>query len=221
MIFVNFKTYKETTGEKAIKLQEAINHVSKETKVPIISCPQAIDLRAIKTSATSPVWAQHVDFYDRGRATGWFLPEIAKEAGAKGVLLNHSEHRLPFGILNDTVKRCRAIGLKMLIFAALPSEAVSIVELKPDFIGYEPPELVGSTTISVATAHPDVIKEVANITEKARIPLIVGAGVHTLMDVETSLRLGAVGIAVATDVDKAKNPEKALRKLAEGFKGNI
>jgi len=77
---------------------------------------------------------------------------------------------------------------------------------------------VGSTTTSVAEAQPEVISQAEEIARSAGLPLIVGAGIHNLSDVKKSLELGAVGVAVATDVVKSADPKKELMELTEGFK---
>lgn len=215
MIFVNFKTYKEASGVLAISLVETIREVASETGVEIVSCPQTADLREAAKLSNHPVWAQHTDAQERGRATGWFPPETARSAGAEGTLLNHSEHKLSLGVLGETLARCKEAGLKTLVFADSLKEAKIVAELQPDLIGYEPPEFVGSRTTSVASAKPEIIKAVVEAVAPA--PVVVGAGVHSREDVEVSLKLGAVGIAVATDVVLAENPEKELRDLAGGF----
>ena len=215
MIFINFKTYKESSGKRAIELAKTIAEVSNTTGVEIIACPQAADLREV-VKVSGQVWAQHVDPEERGRATGWFPPEIAKETGAKGVLLNHSEHKLSVGQLGETLTRCKDIGLKTLVFADSVEEAKVVAKFKLDFVGYEPPEFVGSRKISVATAKPEVIKAVVDAIKPT--PVIVGAGVHSTEDVRVSIKLGAVGIAVATDVVLTDHHERELRGLVEGFK---
>ena len=95
-------------------------------------------------------------------------------------------------------------------------EAEIAAEFAPDFIGYEPPELVGSKETSVVMAEPDTIKRVVNAVSPVKV--LVGAGVHRKEDVVKSLEFGAVGVALATDVVLAENPEESLRKIAEGFK---
>ena len=92
-----------------------------------------------------------------------------------------------------------------------------ITSLNPDFISYEPPELIGNKDTSVATAKADVIAQAVEISKKSGIPLIVGAGVHSALDVKKCLSLGAVGIAVASDVMNALDPKKELLDLTEGF----
>lgn len=218
MIFVNFKTYKEASGELAISLAETIRQVASKTGVEIVPCPQTADLREVAKLSSHPVWVQHIDVQERGRATGWFPAEIAKSAGAEGTLLNHSEHKLSLGVLGETLARGKEAGLKTLVFADSLKEAKIIGELQPDLIGYEPPELVGSRNTSVASAKPEIIKAVVEAVSP--VPVVVGAGVHSREDVEVSIKLGAVGIAVATDVVLAEDPEKELRDLAGGFFGN-
>jgi triosephosphate isomerase len=90
--------------------------------------------------------------------------------------------------------------------------------LKPTYAAYEPPELIGSKTTSVSKAKPDVIVKAVALSKEAGIPLIVGAGVSSAKDVKTCIELGAVGVAVASDVVVANDPKKELLDLTEGFK---
>lgn len=218
MIFVNFKTYPQGTGEKSLKLIKILDKVSAEKAIKIIPVVQAADVKEAASIANGEVWAQHVDPIEFGAHTGAILPEAVKEDGALGTFLNHSEKRFEsFAYLTKARERARAVGLETLIFAGDLIQLQEVLSLKPDYVSYEPPELVGSTRATVATAHPDVIAKAAEIAQKDGIPLIVGAGVHSKGDVQTSVKLGAVGIAVATDIVKAEDPEKELKELVDGF----
>lgn len=219
MIFVNFKTYREGSGGAAVGLMKILESVSKSSQIKIIPVVQALDLREFSEQSDLELWVQNIDPVEYGAHTGAILPEAVLEDGAMGTFLNHSEHKFAdFALLQKSVGRARDVGLKTLIFAADLEELKKVASLRPDYIAYEPPELVGSTTISVAQAHPDVIQKATEIAQNERLPLVVGAGVHSQDDVRTSLRLGAVGVAVATDIVKAEDPEKELRDLVEGFK---
>lgn len=216
MIVVNFKTYKEASGKNAIQLAQTICVVAGDTGVEIISCPQAVDLKEVVKASDHPVWVQHIDATPRGRATGWLPAEIAKEAGAEGTLLNHSEHKLSVGQLGETLVRCKEVGLKTLVFADSVEEAKVVAKFKPDYIGYEPPELIASKTTSIARSKPEVIEKVVRALPSAKI--LVGAGIKDKSDVEISLKRGAMGIVPSSAVVLAKNPKEVLRDLAEGFK---
>ncbi len=87
---------------------------------------------------------------------------------------------------------------------------------QPDFIAYEPPELIASETTSASRAKPEIIQRIVNMLPESQI--IVGAGVKTGADVEKSLQLGAKGVLVSSAVVKADNPEAKLLELAEAFK---
>ena len=219
MIFINFKTYKEGSGEKAIDLVKIIEEVSEETQNKIIPVVQATDIKEIAGSSKLEIWAQSVGFEDYGAHTGAILPEAVYEDGALGTFLNHSEIKLSdFDKLEATVKRAKEVDLKTLIFASNVAELVKILSLKPTYAAYEPPELIGSKTTSVSQAKPEIIAKAVTLSKEAGIPRIVGAGVSSSKDVKTSMELGAVGVAVASDVVLADDPQKELLDLTEGFK---
>jgi triosephosphate isomerase len=217
MIFVNYKAYPEGIGQKAITLTNALEKVAHETQVKIIPVVQSGDIKEVVASTTLSVWTQKIDPFEPGAHTGAILAESVLEDGAVGTFLNHSEAKFPgFDELAKASDRAKSVGLKTLIFAADIKELKDISSLTPDYLAYEPPELVGSTTTSVAS-RPEVIKEASEIARLAGIPLIVGAGVHSGEDVRKCLESGAVGIAVASDILKAEDPNKELVELVGGF----
>jgi len=203
VIVINFKTYKQ--GKAAIELAKQIEKINKN----IIIGVEASDIYEITKATGLRVYAQHVDYFKEGKATGFVLPEAVKEDKAVGSFLNHSEHKLSFDILKKTMKRCKYVGLKTLVFASSIKEALRIEKLKPDYLVYEPPELVGGK-ISVSKAKSEVIVE---IKKKLKMKFLVGAGIHNNKDVKTALRLGASGIAVSSAVVNAEEPGKKLREL--------
>ena len=215
MILVNFKTYPNATGPNAIRLANIVSEVISERSSEIIVCPQMIDLKDVVRILPNKVWAQHCDFQERGRATGWVPPEILREIGITGVVLNHSEHKLSKEDLKNTVDRCNALGLETLIFVESVDEGVEVRSFYPDWIAYEPPELIASPDASVSTAKQDDIGSMAEVIPD--IPIIVGAGVKGREDVVTALNLGAKGIGVSFAVVLAQDPKAVLLDLSSGF----
>ena len=219
MIFLNFKTYQSGTGEFALSMAKIVEEVSKESGVKIISIVQPMDVREVVLEVSTDVWSQKVDAVEFGAHTGSILPEAVIDDGAIGTVLNHSEDRFSdFDTLSRAHDRAKEVGLKTLIFAKDLEELEKVGSLNPDFISYEPPALIGNKDISVATAEPEVITKAALISKNSGIPLIVGAGVHSREDVKKCLELGAVGVAVASDVMNAIDPKKELLDLVEGFR---
>lgn len=203
LVVINFKTYKQ--GARAIKLAKIIEKVDKN----IILGVQASDIYEITKSTKLRVYAQHVDYFKPGRHTGFIIPEGIKKDKAVGTFLNHSEHKLSFLVLKKTIKRCKEAKLKTMVFASTLREAKKIEKLKPDYLIFEPPELVGGK-ISVSKAKPGLIK---NISKNLKMKFLVGAGIHSREDVKKSLELGASGIAISSAITKSKNPRVKLREL--------
>lgn len=215
VIAVNFKTYPQGTGLQAVKLAEICRRVGHEYGVRIVAIPQIADLRAcVETGAEC--WMQHIDAEAPGKNTGYVILEDVIAEGAKGTLLNHSEHRLEPEVLKKTCDRIAGVRneFEVCICVQNAEEAEKYSQLNPGFIAYEPPELIGSRDKSVTTERPEVIKQV---TGKVKTAVLIGAGVHTGADVRTGLSLGAAGILLASDIMLAEDPEKELRELAEAF----
>lgn len=205
IIIINLKTYQQ--GKKAVELAKKIEKFDKN----IILGVQASDVYEIAKKTKLKIFAQHVDYFEPGRATGYILPEAVKKDGAVGTFLNHSEHKLDFDTLKKTVERCKKLKLKTLIFAASVKEAEKVEKLKPDFLAIEPPELVGGTK-SVSKEKPELIK---NIKKKLKMKFLVGAGINTKEDIEIACKLGAEGVAFASVITKAKDPVKKLKQLLD------
>ena len=218
MIFVNFKTYEKGSGSEAIILVKLLEKVAHKSQIKIIPVVQASDIKEISRLSKLEIWTQHVDSVEYGAHTGFILPETVLEDGAMGTFLNHSEHKFNnCEELEKAVIRAKKVGLKTLVFAANLDELRKVVLLNPTFVSYEPPELVGSKTTSVAEANPWIISEAVEITRENELPLIVGAGIKSAEDVRKSLELGAAGVAVASDIVAAEDSRKEILDLAQGF----
>jgi len=219
MLFVNFKTYQQGTGRKAVNLARVLEEVAEQSRLKIIPVVQATDIKEVTASCKLEIWTQTVDAVEFGAHTGAILPEAVLEDGAIGTFLNHSERKFAdFESLTKAHKRALEVGLKTLIFSSSLEELGKAVALAPTFVSYEPPEFIGNMTISVTSAQPDVILKAVEIAKTHNLPLIVGAGIHSREDVKKSLELGAVGVVVATDVVKAEDPRKELMDLVDGFR---
>jgi len=216
MIFVNFKTYEQATGEASLILAKICAEVSQITSIKIIPIVQAVDIWRLASQGLE-VWAQSADTIDFGAHTGSILPEAVLAAGAKGFLLNHSEKKLSSSDLEKILNKLKIKNVPTLVCAEKIDEASSIIGFQPTFIAYEPSELIGGQ-VSVSQAKPEIISEfIAKITG---VPILVGAGIHTPQDVQKALELGAKGILVSSGVVLAPNPREVLLNLARGFKND-
>ncbi|MFH1501132.1 MAG: triose-phosphate isomerase [archaeon] len=203
IVVINLKTYRQ--GKRAIELARIIEKIDKNILVGV----QASDIYEIKRKTKLRVYAQHIDYYSPGRHTGYILAEAVKVDGAKGTFLNHSEHKVSFRVLKRTMRRCKEVGLKTVVFASSLREARRIQRLKPDYLVIEPLELVGGKR-SVSKSKPELIEKIA---KKIKVKFLVGAGIHDKEDLRIAMKLGASGIAVSSAITKAKNPGVKLREI--------
>ena len=217
VVVVNFKTYAKGTGKNAVKLAVICDEVARATGKNIIVAVQEADMYRVAQAVDIPVFSQDIEPITPGAHTGHTLPEAIKESGAVGTLLNHSEYRFPIEQLKSAIQRAKEIGLATIVCATTPDEAVVIAKLGPDIIAIEPPELIGGET-SVSTAQPEIIADtIKQVHEINKIPVLCGAGVKDKKDVEIALKLGAVGVLVASHVVKAEDPKNILTELAKGL----
>ncbi len=217
IIIINFKTYKESTGDNAVKLAKQIEKAVKKTKANVAIAVQAVDIEKVVKSVDLPVLAQHVDPDDFGGHTGKVLIDSVKKAGAIGTLLNHSEFKLSKSVITKTIKHCKDKNFEVVLCVPDSDKAGSYAYYSPDLIAVEPPELIGGG-VSVTTKDPSIIKHtVEKVYKVRRIPVLCGAGIHEEVDVSKSLELGAKGVLVASGVVKNKDPYSETLSLIRGL----
>lgn len=180
--------------------------------IPIV---QTVDLFRVKEVIKTHVWVQHVDPFPPGQFTGWTSLEAVVSAGAGGALLNHSEHQIPPGTIKQILVRVRArvreeIKLKTMICCKTLGQMERLVKLKPDFIGYEVSEFIG-TKSSITDENPKAIKHAVEIC--GEIPLIVGAGIHKADDLLKARQLGARGVLISSAIVLAEDPKGKLLEV--------
>ncbi len=219
VIIVNFKTYLESTGKRAVELAKKAEKVYRETSIYVGVVPQLADLSAVAQAVEIPVFAQHIDPIKPGGYTGHVLAEAVKEAGAIGTLINHSERRLKLSDIDEIVKLAREKGLMSVVCANNPSTSVAVSSLNPDLVAIEPPELIG-TGIPVSKAQPEIVSGTVQLVREVnkKITILCGAGISHGEDVSAALKLGTQGVLVASGIIKAKDPYAIILEFAEAMK---
>lgn len=194
VLAINFKTYRTSYGSSAVRIAREADEVAKDYPglVEVILLPPVTEILRIANSVTySRVFAQHVDPVEEGAYTGHVTPEMVREAGAAGVMLNHSERRLRLDEINMILGRARRLGLRTLVCADTPEVAAAASILRPEMLAVEPPELIG-TGIPVSKAKPEIVR---NTVDKVRrlneeVVILTGAGITAGDDAAAAVRLG-------------------------------
>ncbi|UCE10142.1 MAG: triose-phosphate isomerase [Candidatus Thorarchaeota archaeon] len=214
VIAVNFKTYPQATGAKAVLLAKACEKASEEFGVSAVVAPQVSDLYRVSQEVNIPVFSQHMDPGDPGRFTGHVLGETLLESGCSGTLLNHSENRMQLADIEASVRKAEKLDLYTIVCTNNPQVSVAAASIGPSAVAVEPPELIG-TGISVSQAQPEVI---SGTVEKIRavnpdVVILCGAGISNGDDVLAASKLGSQGVLLASAVAKSDKPEEVLADL--------
>jgi triosephosphate isomerase len=219
LIVLNFKTYRESTGQAALRLAEICEDVSREYSVKIAVAPQVADIHAVSKAVKIPVYAQHVDGVGYGGFTGHVTAASLKEAGASGSLINHSERRLRLADIDASISACKSEGLATIVCTNNVATTRAAAALEPDYVAVEPPELIGSG-IPVSKADPEVVRGSVAVVKKIapNVSVLCGAGITHGEDLQAALELGSIGVLLASGIIKAKDQRAALEDLVAGVK---
>lgn len=215
MIIVNFKTYPQATGEKAVALASICHEVAEETGVKVIIGLQATDIFRVASQIKIPIFSQHLDPVEPVRNTGLITSLALKKAGASGVFLNHSEHPyFDFSELEKAIHMAKNEGLETLVFCKNIEIAKKIDMSKPNYLALEEPSLIAKKAMVKFHQYHQIIREF--IESIKSIPLL-GAGMQTREDVFASLKIGIKGIVFSSAFVKAKDPKQILLSFASAF----
>jgi len=219
-IFINFKTYPQGTGEKAVELAKVCRGIAESEGVEVIPIIQAVDLRVIKEAVGGEVWVQRIDPEPPGKFTGSLNLEAAIETGANGTLINHSENQVPPGtvkqIISAVKKRLNAkVRFETMVCCKTLGQMERLFKFKPNFIAYEISELIGGE-VSITDTNTKAIKHGVEIC--GEIPLVVGAGINKAEDLKKAESLGAKGVLISSAVVLAEDPKEKLENLVSLIK---
>ncbi len=218
-LIINLKNYLETSGDNTIKLVKDAEKVSERLDVEIIVSPPQPSLALIVKQTNLKVISQHVDLKKPGSTTGYYVSEIIDKIGATGSLINHSEHPIETTEIKQLIEKLKELNLLSFVCVKTTKELKEILELAPNYIAIEPPELIG-TQKSISSEKPFLIRECKQMVNmKGQISeLICGAGINKNEDVKMALEYGAKGILVSSSITKANNWYEKIFELASAFK---
>lgn len=213
-VIINLKHYQVSSGRHCEKFLSKFIGMDNPANTRIVFALNPIDLRLAGNFPELEFYAQHVYPVDFGSSTGHYSIESLMDLGISGSILNHSEMRVGDDFISKTSAKAKSMDFPIVICAENGAEAEKFSSLGPEFIAYEPPELIGGN-ISVTSAKPEIIQEVVDKCSKFSVPVLVGAGVKNNNDMRRSLELGAGGVLIASGIVLADDPLMSLTSLVE------
>ncbi len=217
MLVINCKNYMEVAGERIVEFVRAAEKVSKRYGVEIAVAPPQHLIGTVAGSSI-PILAQHVDEAGVGSTTGFVVPEMLRESGVRGSLINHSEHRVSAAVVERLVHRMRELGMISIVCVRDEEEAGRYAGFNPDYIAIEPPELIGSGR-AISKERPDLITGAGRaIGAGGQTGLLCGAGIISGADVAKAVELGARGVLVASGIVKATDWYGIISEFARSMR---
>jgi len=213
--YANPKAY--LYGKRLLTFAKKADRLAVKYNTQIILSPQPTDIRLIATNTENLlIFAQNIDPVSKGRDHGLILPEAVKEAGARGVIINHGEYQLKLFHISKSVKIAKSLNLLTLVAGESLAELAALAQLNPDIILAEKKELIGSGKISSQNYIKDSINTVKEINPK--IMVMQGAGISTGDDVKGIIRAGADAAGAASSIFQSDNPIFVLENLISPMK---
>lgn len=201
-------------GKQALEIAQAADRAGERYQVSVIFTAQYTDIRMIADKTNHlMVFAQHMDYLYPGRGVGAVLPEALKEAGAEGVLLNHSECPMDMDSIRKCMLRAKEVGLYTMVCAENMDMAACIARMEPDIILYEAPDMIEARE---EEQHP--IEEIASVNERIagidpRIIVLHGAGIHDEKDIYKIVKAGADATGSTSGIMKSEKPCEMAEKM--------
>ncbi|NPA38192.1 MAG: triose-phosphate isomerase [Candidatus Nanohaloarchaeota archaeon] len=211
---INFKAY--AFGNNALEIAKIIDELAKQYQQEevIIAVPLTEIKTIVKEVSYIKVYAQTADAVEPGAHTGKMPIEGLVQAGARGVVVNHAENQIKLNEIDFIINKAQEFVLETLVCAATPLQAKALASFNPDYIAYEPPELIG-TGKSVSELYPQSIKDASKKVKviSPTTKFLVGAGITSYRDVDESLYLGAQGVFIASAIMKSKNIKQKVEEF--------
>lgn len=176
-------------GDAVLEYARMVDAAAEKYDIDTLFVAPYTDIRRVSENTKRLfVLAPYMDTLRPGRGMADVLPEAVKAAGARGVVINHSERPMSLSAIKKTIDR--ANELEMLTFACADSivEAQAIAQFHPDVINPEPNELIGSGEVSdmgyvietlrvIKEAFPDIlVEQAAGITNGQQVYDFIMAG---------------------------------------------
>ena len=206
-------------GQEALRLARFADTLVEKYDVDIIFTAQYSDLRLIAEATEHiQVFAQHMDWLAPGRGLGAVLPEAVQDAGAVGVMLNHTECPLSLSALNKTIKRARELQMATIVCADTLEEGLAIAKLGADMVLVEAPDLIGGGERDEAEMRfiHEANHKIHHVSEKIRV--IHGAGIKTEKDVYEMIAKGADGTGSTSGIILAEDPLEMTERMVKAVR---
>jgi triosephosphate isomerase (TIM) len=204
-------------GDAVLELAKTADAAAKEYDIDVIFVAPYTEIRRVSENTERIiVFAPYMDALRPGRGLTEVLPEAIKAAGAKGVVLNHSERPMTLTALKKTIDRANELDLLTFVCADTVAEAQAIAHLHPDIMNPEPTELIGSGQVSDMRYVKDVINAVKAIDPGILVEQ--AAGITNAQQVYDFIMAGSEAAGSASGILTSADPHALLKEMVRSVR---
>ena len=195
-----------------IEVTLAARHAGQRWGVSVVvTVPTALIARGAGRGTRVLVFAQSMDVDDLGPSVGRVIAESLVDAGAHGVMLNHTSNPLEPDRLRRGIQRAHANDLMTMVCAGTEDEVLRLLPLRPTTVLFEPPELIGHIGRSDRPWIPHVDTQVRAVAPD--VLMMHAGGVAAPTDAYQIMRSGAAGTGSTSGVLRDESPTSAVGRF--------
>ena len=194
-------------GDKVLEYAIAADKAAEKYDIDVLFITSPVEIRrVVENTKHLIVLAPYMDTLRPGRGMADILPEGLKEAGAKGVVINHCEKPMSLPQMKKTIERAKELDFLVFACADTIEEAKALAQLHPDILNPEPSELIGGTGNGVSSMDyvKTVIKEIKAVDPNILVEQ--AAGITNGQQVYDFIMAGSEAAGAASGIMNAKDP---------------
>ncbi len=204
-------------GDDVLNYAKAVDKAAIKHDVDALFIAPYTDIRWIKENTERLiVIAPYMDPIKPGRGIASVLPEALYAAGARGVLLNHSEKPMTLAGIQATIVRANELDMFTFVCADSITETKAIAQLGPDIINPEPSELIGTTEASDLSYVKDTLEIVRQIAPGILVEQ--AAGITTAEQIYDFIMIGNDGAGSASGILRSPDPIALLNEMVSAVR---
>jgi len=194
-------------GDQLLDYAKAADAAARKYDIDVLFITPAVEIRRVAENTTHLiVLAPYMDILRPGRGMADVLPEALRDAGARGVVINHCEKPMSLPAIKATIDRARELDFLVFACADTIEEAKAIAQFHPDILNPEPSELIGGSSNGVSDL--EFVKESIRAIKSVYSDILVeqAAGITSGKQVYDFIMAGSEAAGAASGIMKAKDP---------------
>ena len=192
-------------GDAVLEFAKVVDAAALKYDIDVLIITPYTEIRRVAENTKNLiVIAPYMDPLRPGRGMADVLPEAIKAAGAKGVVVNHSERPMSLPAIRKTIDRANELDLLTFACADSIAEAKAIAQFQPDIINPEPTELIGSTEASDMSYVIETLRTIKDIFPEILVDQ--AAGITNGKQLYDFIMVGNDAAGAASGIFRAPDP---------------